>query len=92
MEESKLFTLKYLEWRKKVMKKYIFASTPIILGVLSFLIFMMKGSNVAPDGTLEEPFFLIPIGFLLLFIGFICVVGVALISVIKKHNTLNNNI
>ncbi len=84
MEESKLFTLKYLEWRKKVMKKYIFASTPIILGVLSFLIFMMKGSNVAPDGTLEEPFFLIPIGFLLLFIGFICVVGVALISVIKK--------
>jgi len=84
VEESKLFTLKYLEWRKKVMKKYIFASTPIILGVLSFLIFMMKGSNVAPDGTLEEPFFLIPIGFLLLFIGFICVVGVALISVIKK--------
>lgn len=84
MGESKLFTLKYLEWRKKVMKKYIFASTPIILGVLSFLIFMMKGSNVAPDGTLEEPFFLIPIGFLLLFIGFICVVGVALISVIKK--------
>ncbi|MEQ6049208.1 DUF3955 domain-containing protein [Lysinibacillus capsici] len=66
------------------MKKYIFASMPIILGVLSFLIFMVKGSNVALDGTLEEPFFLIPIGFLLLFIGFICVVGVALKSVIKK--------
>lgn len=45
---------------------------------------MVKGSNVAPDGTLEEPFFLIPIGFLLLVIGFICVVGVALKSVIKK--------
>lgn len=45
---------------------------------------MVKGSNVAPDGTLEEPFFLIPIGFLLLFIGFICVVGVALISFNKK--------
>lgn len=66
------------------MKKYIFASTPIILGVLSFLILMGKGSTVAPDGTLEEPFFLIPIGFLLLFIGFICVVGVAFISIIKK--------
>ncbi|MGK4114988.1 DUF3955 domain-containing protein [Lysinibacillus capsici] len=66
------------------MKKYIFALMPIILGVLSFLIFMVKGSNVAPDGTLEEPFFLIPIGFLLLFIGFICVVGVALKSIIKK--------
>ncbi|WP_336634857.1 DUF3955 domain-containing protein [Lysinibacillus fusiformis] len=66
------------------MKKYIFASMPILLGVLSFLIFMVKGSNVAPDGTLEEPFFLIPIGFLLIFIGFICVVGVALISFNKK--------
>lgn len=66
------------------MKKYIFASMPSILGVLSFLIFMVKGSNVAPDGTLEEPFFIIPIGFLLLFIGVICVVGVALNSVIKK--------
>lgn len=66
------------------MKKYIFASMPILLGVISFLIFMVKGSNVAPDGTLEEPFFLIPIGFLLLFIGFICVVGVALISFNKK--------
>lgn len=61
------------------MKKYIFALMPIILGVLSFLIFMVKGSNVAPDGTLEEPFFLIPLGFL--FFGFICGVGVALISV-----------
>ena len=50
----------------------------------SFLIFMVKGIKLATDGTLEEPFFLIPIGFLLLFIGFICVVGVALNSVIKK--------
>nr|WP_080709331.1 DUF3955 domain-containing protein [Lysinibacillus sphaericus] len=36
------------------MKKYIFASMPILLGVLSFLIFMVKGSNVAPDGTLQS--------------------------------------
>ncbi|WRT00294.1 hypothetical protein VO178_13220 [Lysinibacillus fusiformis] len=27
---------------------------PILLGVLSFLIFMVKGSNVAPDGTLQS--------------------------------------
>lgn len=66
------------------MKKYLLASTPIVLGVISFLIFMIKGSNVAPDGTLEEPFFLIPIGFLLLFIGCICVVGVVLLSLIQK--------
>jgi len=67
-----------------IMKKYILASTPFILGLLSFLIFMIKGSSVASDGTLEEPFFLIPIGFLLLFIGVVCVVGLALISLIKK--------
>ena len=66
------------------MKKYLLASTPIVLGVISFLIFMIKGSSVAPDGTLEEPFFLIPIGFLLLFIGCICVVGVVLFSLIQK--------
>jgi len=42
---------------------------------------MVKGSNVASDGILEEPFFLIAIGFLLLFIGG---VGLVLISIIKK--------
>ncbi len=38
-------------------------------GLGCFVAFAAIGSNVAEDGTLVEPFFLIPIGWLLLFTG-----------------------
>lgn len=53
------------------MKKYTLPLLPIFLGVLSFLTFNLIGSRVAADGTLQEPFFLIPIGFMFIFMGII---------------------
>lgn len=53
------------------MKKYLFTITPFILGVICFIAFNIIGSEVAPDGTLVEPFGLIPVGFLLISISLI---------------------
>ncbi|WP_369901922.1 DUF3955 domain-containing protein [Bacillus manliponensis] len=58
--------------------KYIFASIPLFLGAFCFILFSMIGSEVAPDGTLKEPFFLIPIGYVFLFSGVISLFVVAI--------------
>lgn len=75
--------------RKMIMKKYLIASTPIFLGVICLIAKAIIGSNVASDGTLEEPFFLIPVGFLLFFLGIVLVIGMALISMFKKTQISN---
>ncbi|ATP39949.1 group-specific protein [Solibacillus sp. R5-41] len=73
------------------MKKYLIASTPILLGVICFIVSTVIGSSVAEDGTLVEPaFFLIPIGFLMFFIGIISIVCITLISAFKKNKLLMN--
>ncbi|MBU3087138.1 DUF3955 domain-containing protein [Clostridium gasigenes] len=58
------------------MKKYILALIPFIIGVVCFITFEIIGSEVAADGTLVEPFFLIPIGFLFLAISVIIAIVV----------------
>ncbi|MBU3109499.1 DUF3955 domain-containing protein [Clostridium gasigenes] len=58
------------------MKKYILALIPFIIGVVCFITFSIIGSEVAADGTLVEPFFLIPIGFLFLAISIIIAIVV----------------
>jgi len=41
-------------------------------------------SRVEPDGTLVEPFFLIPLSYLFVFSGIIAILFVAIISMFKK--------
>jgi uncharacterized membrane protein len=65
-------------------KKYLLSSTPIVLGFLCFIIKSIIGSEVAPDGTLIEPFFLIPVGYLFIIGGIISLVITAIISKFKK--------
>ncbi len=43
------------------MKKYLLNLIPFILTALCFVAYNLIGSEVLPDGTLSEPFFLIPI-------------------------------
>ncbi|RXH50865.1 DUF3955 domain-containing protein [Kurthia gibsonii] len=68
------------------MKKYALPLLPIILAALSFLTFNLIGSRVAIDGTLQEPFFLIPIGFMFLFIG---IIWTALRFIMNKNQKVN---
>lgn len=65
-------------------RKYILSSTPIALGASCLVISSLIGSRVEPDGTLVEPFFLIPTSFLLFLIGIISLVCVYSISIFKK--------
>ncbi|MDO7205447.1 DUF3955 domain-containing protein [Paraclostridium bifermentans] len=50
------------------MKKYLLTIITFILGVACFVSYNIIGSEIAPDGTLIEPFGLMPIGFLANFI------------------------
>jgi len=65
-------------------RKYLLASIPLILSVLCIVSFAMIGSNVEPDGTLKEPFFLIPIGYLFFFSGIISLMYVGISSALRK--------
>ncbi|ASZ18568.1 MULTISPECIES: DUF3955 domain-containing protein [Bacillus] len=65
--------------------KFILAITPILLGIACLIISGMVGSSMEPDGTLVEPaFFLIPISYLLFFIGIIGVLFVLIGFNFKK--------
>jgi uncharacterized membrane protein len=65
-------------------QKYLLASSPIFLGVLCIIMFNIIGSEVKPDGTLVEPFFLIPLAYLFVFTGIIAILFVAIFSMFRK--------
>lgn len=70
------------------MKKHILAFTSVIIGLLCFIISSIIGAKVEPDGTLTEPFFLLPIGYLFIFSGIILLIT----SIIKRSiRSLNQN-
>ncbi|MBE7106659.1 DUF3955 domain-containing protein [Bacillus cereus] len=71
------------------MKKiYLLAFISILLGTICMVSYFMMGSSLAPDGTLTEPFFLIPLSILFVFSGIVALLLAAIILVIKKvkHN------
>ncbi|WP_018758284.1 DUF3955 domain-containing protein [Paenibacillus terrigena] len=65
-------------------RKFVIASTPLLLSVLCFAIYAMIGSSVDSDGTLHEPFFLILIGYLFFFSGIIALLYTGITSTVKK--------
>ena len=71
------------------MKKYLLNLIPFIITIGCVVTFNIIGSEVAPDGTLVEPFFLIPIGYLFLAISVITLL-VNLVSHYRKTKKSNN--
>lgn len=65
------------------MKKYLLALIPFIAGIGCWLAYAIIGSEVAPDGTLLEPFFLIPFGYLFTAIGMLLGVAVSAVSLFR---------
>lgn len=68
-----------------MMKKYIFNLIPFIVTVLCIIAYNVIGSEVLADGTLVEPFYLIPIAWLFFFIGIIGL-GIRLVFSFKNKN------
>lgn len=66
-------------------KKYLLASTPIFLGVLCLIASTIIGSRVAPDGTLIEPFFLIPLSYFFVLIGIVSFIFTAIVTKFKRN-------
>ncbi len=65
-------------------KLYLVAMIPLIFGLVCFAAYSVIGSSVAADGTLIEPFALIPIGWLLIFTSIIIAIGVLIYYFIKN--------
>ncbi|KDR96555.1 Protein of unknown function [Peptoclostridium litorale DSM 5388] len=67
------------------MKKYILTIVSFVAAVVCGVSYNIIGSEVAPDGTLVEPFFLIPLTYLFLLIAIISAISVAAISFTKSR-------
>lgn len=68
------------------MKKNILYSIPFLIAIGCLVIFSIIGSEVAADGTLIEPFFLIPIFWLFSFIGILALIFRVILSLFKKKH------
>lgn len=70
------------------MKKYKIALLCLIMTLICVVSYNLIGSKVLEDGTLQEPFFLIPIAYLFLFASIISAVVIKIKDVykLKKYN------
>ena len=66
------------------MKKKFLILIPFIIGIGCVVAYSIIGSEIAPDGTLLEPFYLIPMSFLFMTIGIILVLAVNIVSFVRK--------
>lgn len=62
------------------MKKYFLSLISIIIAVGCIVSYNVIGSKIAPDGTLIEPFFLIPMFWIFMVVGIISGLVIFLVS------------
>lgn len=68
----------------KKYKKYLVSLIFIFISIVCAVSFEIIGSEVLADGTLVEPFYLIPLSFLFFAIGIISGIIVFIISHVRK--------
>lgn len=66
------------------MKKYILSLISFVIGIGCLVAYNIIGAEVAYDGTLIEPFFLIPMSYLFLAIGIIWGIAVSILQFFRK--------
>ena len=66
------------------MKKYLVSLISIFISIVCIISYNIIGSEVLADGTLVEPFFLIPFGWLFFAIGIITGISAFIISCTRK--------
>lgn len=65
-------------------KAYYFVLAPLLAGISCFIAYSLIGSEVKPDGTLEEPFALIPIGYLFFVVAIVALIFIGIKRLFKK--------
>jgi len=73
------------------MKKFIAPIIFILIGIICLISFNVIGSEVASDGQIIEPFFLIPIGGLTLFVGIVWAIVAGIIAIVKSVKKKSDN-
>lgn len=69
------------------MKKYIFSLIIFVVGLSFIAAFIIVGSQVLEDGTVIEPFFLLPIGWL--FIGISVILSIIIFAISYTRKIIN---
>lgn len=67
------------------MRKYLISILTFVSGSICLILFKLIGSRVSAEGTLVEPFFLVPVGYV-----FIAIAVVAAIVAALKKPYFNN--
>jgi len=70
------------------MKKKLIVLTPLLISIGCLLTFSLIGSRISEDGTLVEPFFLIPVGWFFFAIALISSLVLGALRIFK-HNPQN---
>ena len=74
---------------EEIMKKYLLATIPMIMGIVCLFIKGIIGDEILADGTIvEKNFFLIPMSYLFFFSGILTFLIMALSSSVKKHSSV----
>lgn len=72
---------------EEIMKKYLLATIPMIMGIVCLFIKGIIGDEILADGTIvEKNFFLIPLSYLFFFSG---ILTMALSSTFKKQTSVS---
>lgn len=72
------------------MKKYLISLISLIISLGCIVAYGIIGSEVAPDGTLVEPFFLIPMAWLFAFIAVISALIYKISPFFNNYKKKNN--
>ncbi|WP_102401204.1 DUF3955 domain-containing protein [Haloimpatiens massiliensis] len=73
------------------MKKYLLSLISFIIAISCIVAYNIIGSKIAPDGTLIEPFFLIPIGWLFIIIGIVSALIIFITSLSRNYKKSSKN-
>lgn len=72
---------------KTIRKAIIIPAIPFLAGVVCWIAYMVKGSYVAEDGMLVEPFYLIGLGWFFLFIALFSAVIIGVAVMLRKKKS-----
>ena len=66
-------------------KRYLIAIIPFVLGIGCFITYNVIGAEITADGTLVEPFVLLPLGWGLIVVGIVCSIVLSAIRLFDKE-------
>lgn len=67
------------------MKKYLLSIVTLLISVIFIIAYGAIGTEILPDGTLKEPFFLIPFAYIFVVIAIVSAVIIFVKNKLKRR-------